>query len=306
MNTGAATDLLDAGELVIYAMSHDGHLSLALAGAWLDPFHLSDQDCLYEDVLDTDSIPIALSVAHSHWPRLYVEAIQGLHSGWTSAEFSAFFCAQFRRYYPDIPLGDLGNMGYDVPLTICGLEPLSFTLASEHPRLAAALEGYFTINQDSSEKDFDSAHSIAWRITRSLIGQDCQPYADLALMLMYLFAQTGNDLLDHTIDEFWDAGFRPLYWERKEDLEEAQRANHQVSIVLAATERALATLDSRPDIAAALRNNILAVQTAIERNNPDVSLDWPARGRRARAARSTKRGTGPGVGLLFVRDCYAD
>jgi hypothetical protein len=152
--------------------------------------------------------------------------------------------------------------------------------------------------------DFEAASNIARPVIRSLVAQDCQPYADLALMLLYLFSLTGNSLLDTTADDYWEAGCEPLFWER-EQLEMAQEASRETRIVLDATNRALRLLDKRLDIAEALIHNIAASRAALERNEPHVTFDWPRRGRTRRAGKGARRGTGPGACLLLVRDCYA-
>jgi hypothetical protein len=208
-------------------------------------------------------------------------------------------------------------MMYGVPLDFCGLEQTGPEFASQHPDLAAVLDQYFDVRPVAEpgswrsepyevipEAGFETARAVARPVIRSLVAQDCQPYADLTLMLLYLFSITGNSLLDATADDYWEGGYEPLYWEQ-DHLKIAEEASREARIVLDATERALAVLDDRPDVAEALAKCVAASRAALERSETHVSLDWPIRGRSRRVGQGARRGTGPGAGLLLVRDCYA-
>lgn len=316
-----ATDLQDASRLLVRGMKQDATLSLALVAAWLDPLWFSKVDPI-DDLAgnegDEGALTLfALGVARTCSPLLYVEAVQGLRSGWTFTQFEAAFCAGFRREFRFLPLSSIEEMIYGVPLDFSGLEQTGPEFASQHPDLAAVLDRYFDVRPVAEprpwrdepyaaipEADFEAASNVARPVIRSLVAQDCQPYADLALMLLYLFSITGNSLLDYTADDYWEAGYEALYWER-EHLEMAGEACREARIVLDATDRALAVLDARSDVAGALAECVAASRAALERNEPHVTFDWPIRGRSRRAGQGVQRGTGPGAGLLLVRDCYA-
>jgi hypothetical protein len=318
----AATDLQDAAMLLVRGMRRDATLSLALVATWLDPLWFSDVDPFYDlagNEEDEDAqARFALGVARACSPRLYMEAVQALRFGWTFEAFETAFCVGFRREYPAISLGSIEEMLYGVPLDFCGLDQLGPEFASQCPDLAAVLDCYFDVRPVAEprpwrdepyatipETDFETASNVTRPVIRSLVAQDCQPYADLALMLLYLFSLTGNSLLDYTADDYWEAGYDALAWER-ERLAMAEEAHREARIVLDATDRALAALDRRLDIAEALRSNVATCKAALERNETHVTLDWPARGRTCRAKQGARRGTGPGTALFLVRDCYAE
>lgn len=312
----AAADLQDTAMLLTRGMAQDATLSLALAAAWLDPLWLVDMAPYYDQAEyegdETALTLCSLDVARGCSPRTYVEALQGLRSGWSHGVFERAFWAALRRDYPSLPSSPMADILYGIPLQFYGLSQTGSAFTSEHPELAAVLDRYFDLRPSPRgqpysaipERDFEAARSMAYPIIRSLIAQDCQPYADLALLLLYLFSLTGNTLLDYADPDYWEAGDGALWWE-PDNLEMVEEAYRQAQVMLAAGKCAIAALDRRPDISEALLNNIAAARAAQERSDPHVCLAWPRPARPRRAKQDAQRGTGPGVGLLLVRRCYA-
>jgi hypothetical protein len=301
-------------------IAQDTTLGLALAAVWLDPLMFSQAsilDDLYGNEEDPESLMrFALNVARDCSSRLYVEMAHGLRQGWTFDQMGRAFCASLKHLYPHIPLNSLYAMSYGIPLEFCGLQQTEPEFATNHPGLAGVLERFFDVHpvlrecyrpEDETyaieEEQFYSVCQIARPIINSLIAEDRQPYADIALMAMYLFSMTGNSLLDISDEDYWDSGFEPMMWE-PEHLETANVACQQAHIVLDAVDRALMVLDTQPDIAKALLENIAAVR--LERKKTHVALSWPARNQPRRVATSYLRATGADLALLFVRDCYRE
>lgn len=309
----ATADLQHATSQLVCAIKNDPTLSLALAATWLDPLHFLDSS-LY-DLAGGEEDPdnqtfFALEVARTRSLSLYTELVQGLYSGWGFADFDQAFCTGFQHKFPHIPLSGITDMLYDVPLEFCGLEPTEPGFADRCPDLAAVLNQYFQVlltDGAISGADFEATTRIAEPVIRSLINQDCQPYADLALTLLYLFALTGNTALDYTSDAYCEGGFEPLYWAEPGQLEMANEANHEVWIVREAAARTLKLLDERPDIAEALTSNVAACRAALleERTNIHDLCHWPSHGRSHRAPQGARRGTDRHAALLFVRNSYA-
>ena len=317
----ALDDLQATTALLTQAMAHDAVLSLALAATWLDPLHFSERDyadALYGHEEDPQALMLfATGMARECSRMLYVDLLEGLRQGWTFSEFDTAFCEGIKREYPYIPLDSIYDVIYGVPLEFYGLEQTEPDFLVNHPDFAAVLGGYFSVQpvrkahyldddeEAISSEDMEAACKIARPIIDSLIKQDRQPYADLALLLMYLFSISHNTLVDYTTDEYWDGGWEPLEWEM-DKLEIADEACDQARIVIEGAYRAVEVLQTEQDVHAALVANIRAVQTALERKDSHVTLAWPHRGRPRRTAKSYRRAAGPDAGLLLIRLCYAE
>ena len=320
MNTLGELQLTASG--LARGMAKDMTLGLAMAAAWLDPLRFSQTD-FQEDLYGNEEDPetllrFALNAARDCSPRLYAEMAQGLRGGWTFERFEDAFCASLRCLYPDIPLRNVYDMIYGVPLEFCGLNLTHPEFASQFPKFAAVLDRFFSVrplphhgywpddeSEEIPESDLIEACSVARLITRSLVAQDRQPYADLALLLLYLFSITDNSLLDMSDEDYWDSGMEPLPWER-DSLKMANEACLEARIVLDAADRALTILETEADIARALANNIAAVRAALERKETHVHLTWPHRNRPRRAPASYLRATGADSSMLLVRNCYRE
>lgn len=317
----ALHDLQDTATLLSQALAQDTVLSLASAAAWLDPLHFSDADPA-DELFGNEEDPevlmrFALSVARDCSRRLYAEMVAGLRQGWTFHAFEEAFCKGLKQDYPFIPLDTLYDMIYGVPLEFCGLEQTDPDFLVRHPDFANVLATYFDVKpvqqtryygeqqEAITAEEMEAACRIARPIIDSLIAQDRQPYADLALLLMYLFSMTQNSLLDYTVDEYWDAGWEMLEW-NKERLETADEACQQARIVVEAADRAMEIFRTELDIHEALLCNIAAVKAAAERKESHGSLAWPCRGRPCCAAKSYRRAAGSDGSLLLVRLCYAE
>src|SRR5574341_2277388 len=209
----ALLDLQDTAAMLTQVMACDTVLSLASAAAWLDPLHFSEADPA-DDLFGNEEDPevlmlFALSVARDCSRRLYAEMVVGLRQGWTFHQFEEAFCAGLKQEYPFIPLDTLYDMIYGVPLEFCGLEQTDSEFLVQHPDFASVLATYFDVKpvqqtryygeqqEAITTEDMEAACRIARPIIDSLIKQDRQPYADLALLLMYVFSMTQNTLLDY-------------------------------------------------------------------------------------------------------------
>jgi len=334
----ALSELQQAASGLARGMAQDTTLGLAMIAAWLDPLRFISQTDYLEDLYGNEEDPetlmrFALNVARDCSPRLYAEMVQGLRDGWTFEQFEEAFCASLKRLYPHIPLHGVYDMIYGVPVEFCGLEPTDPEFASQFPKFAAVLDRFFCVRplpqrgswpmderEEIPESALIEACNVARPVIRSLVAEDRQPYADLALLLLYLFSITDNSLLDMSDEVYWDSGLEPLPWEH-DSLEMANEACQQARIVLDAADRALSVLESEQDIARALTNNIAAVRavlarrqdsevagtsSGLERKETHVHLNWPARNRPRRTPTSYLRTTGADSAFLLVRDCYRE
>lgn len=345
----ALVELQRAVEGLAQGVSRDPALGLAAAAAWLDPLMFDDTELDdYDDSEDADTLTlIALKIARRCLPELYVQLVEGLRGGWNFETFGDEFCDGMSRRWPNIPFSDhLYDLNYGVPLEFVAVGRYEAEYFEENnPDLAGFMCAYFgasaagptsEMDEDSqadpanAEEILDANDPVARLLRISLSAQDRQPYADLFLMLAYLFSATGNDLADATNEEFYEWGSENPEW-APDMLNGVDDAYLQVDIILAATKRALALLETDEEIAGALIQNIAIARAAVDQGRKEqgiqmvdgvvrprqygygdidvnilnVELKWPERPRTRCAAKSYERTAGADAALLFVRSCYA-
>ncbi|MBN1121799.1 MAG: hypothetical protein JXJ17_12025 [Anaerolineae bacterium] len=308
---------------LMHAMQNDVRISLANTAAWLDPLRLLEPglieeayfDGAYEE--DPDALAMyALSVARRCFPSVYCELVEGLRAGWDFRQIESAFCAGLRRAYPHLELEALYDMVYGVPLPFVGLDVTSPEFLDDHPDYAALLADTFDLHPVSTpatrwrnpyavinENNFDAQQPIARHVIKSLIAQDCQPCADLAFLLMFLFSCTGNSLLDFSANAYWEVGFEPLDWE-PDALSMTDEACREMTIVLYAVGRSMQRLAEDDALSSALKTNIAALKAAERIEN--VALNWPDGHRSGSLEPGAPGETGPDSCLLFLRHCYAE
>jgi GAF domain-containing protein len=299
-------------------------LALAQAVALLDPVHYLNEDALdellyygYDEDRET-LILAALSVARRCLPAAYVELVAGIRSGWDFNAVSKAFNAGLKRAYPYLDMPCLYDLVYGVPLDFVGLDLTDPDFPHQHPGYAAFLAEYFGLEAHEvpatrwlgayralDEGEVDAVRPLIRRLVASLIAADAQPWADMALTLMYLFGMTDNSLLDWPHEAYYEAGFEPLEW-LPDRLALANEAAEQAAVVLAATRRTLDLLAADEAVSLTLKANIAALHAA-ERSThvpDDLTLSWPRRVGPTDAGRRPAGGTGPDAAFLLVRDCF--
>jgi len=127
-------------------------------------------------------------------PRTYVEALQGLALRMVTRRLRACFSGPaLRLRLPSLPSSLMAEFSYGIPLQFNGLNQTGSAFTSEHPELAAVLDRYFDLRPhrwsailSPPGKRLRGCPQHGLSIIRSLIAQDCQPYA-LALLLPTCF-----------------------------------------------------------------------------------------------------------------------
>lgn len=310
---------------LMQGLAGDPTLALALTAAWLDPAHFFPQEytedyIAYADYHDDPegALMFALGVARRCFPEVYTGTVQRIREGDDSRDASDFYCAALNERYPHIDLSHVDDMIYGVPCRWEGLEPCSQEFIEEHPDLVSVLAEFGAVPgerrlYDSTtyvcieEADYESAYRIAAPLIHSLIEQDAQPYADMAFLLMWLFSASGNSLIDHSYDSYYDAGFEPLEWE-PDTLQLVDEAHRQAEIILEAALRGLQILQADDALQDAFQRNVRRLSRALERNENHVNrirLDWPRWTGPGRAEDGGPGETSPDAALLQLRDCYA-
>lgn len=277
------TSLHDVPGFLAATMRAKPHLTLAQAAAWLDPAHFFESDELEDawyDAADDTLLLQAVSIARRCLPRAYAEVVRAVRQGATFDEVEQVFCAAFSAAFPHMDLSALEDVYYGVPLSFLGVDPESTDFPRAHPRLARVLTDDFGLALSGDRYhafgvgDLASAAYIAECLGSSLSATGTQPHADLLLLLGWLFGTSGNSIVDWTAEQWYDAGFEPLYWEPQE-LALADEVHAEAGLIVDAGLRALDHLDMYPDMRRVWRENIARTRRAKERNLTDVRLTWP-------------------------------
>lgn len=335
-------DLAQAFSGLQREMAQDSALSLAMAAAWLDPLaYTEDPEEDYDDFgddIDPQSLArFALKSARNCSPRLYAELVEGLRSGMDFDWVDDTFIEGIKREWPYIPLETLAEAAlYGIPLRFEGVGRYMGGMEEYQPELYGFLCAYFGETHEGPVNENDETHDdylsrdpnrllhknelLSDILHASLIAQDRQPYADIALLLMYLWAETGNSMLDATEEEYYEGGNEPEIFYRH-SLDNVNEGYIELLIVLDATRRAMDTLQSDDEIAGAFIRNIALIREAIgqakylgvpgrigedERRELHDKIKWPKRPRQRCAAKDYHRATGADAGLLFIRDCFKE
>lgn len=318
-------DLVDATTNTVQALAQDPVMGLAVATAWLNPLHMeqADQD-EYElagfyggwDAEDAAGVfRLALSIARDCFPKLYADLIKGMVCGWSYRDLSKTFCEGVKKRYPHIPLSTMYDITQGIPMEFMGMGWLTTEPEMPFPELVEIVQKLFWA-QEYEPEDHEVLHDAGWPIAkalvRSLVAQDRQPYADLALLFLYLFEATGDTLIDMTYEDYAESGYDWMWW-TPNNLVDMNWAYINQGVVRDASDRALILLETDEEIAEALRANIEIIRSATsagvdayERKDINDSLQWPNRVRTKCAARSYSRATGPDAGLLYIRAHYAE
>ena len=311
------------------ALLGDPALRLATLTAWLDPAHFYPEEYVedypyyadrFHDEDGQAALMYALGIARRCFPEVYAVTVQRIRRGDTRRQVTQFYCAALNTRYPHVELWDIEDMLYGVPCQWAGLEPLSPEFVTDHPELVALLADFGIAPQEHTsslsqeaiytcvdDTDFEMAACCASPLIHSMVALDGQPWADIAFLLMWLFSASGNSLVDHSPDSYWDAGFEPLEWE-PDTLQLVDEAHRQAAIVLGAARRGLDILQKDVTMRNALRRNVKRVKGALEREDHDVKpirLNWPPWNGAERAEECRPGDAESDAALLLLRRSYA-
>lgn len=265
------------------AMRADARLALAEAAVWLDPVHFFADDFL-EDAwydIDEESLLIqAVSIARRCLPGAYAGVVYAMRQKAPFDEVEDVFCDAFNAAYPHMDLSTLEDIHYGLPLSFLGVDPETADFIHDHPRLARVLTEDFSLPLSDDryrafdEDDLSQAADVARLLRDSLRATGTQPYIDLLFLLAWLFAASGNSIVDWTAEEWYDSGFEPLHWE-PDQLAFADEVHAEASTIVDAALRALDVLEAYPPMRLIWRENIARARRAKEENDTHVRLTWP-------------------------------
>lgn len=256
-------DLLPTQSLLTALLQTDTALSLALAAAWLDPALLTD--CEDED----DEFAYTLAICRRCFPDVYASAVQSLRDGASDLQIDRIFCEGIGRHLV-VDVDDIQHLQYGVPWQALGIDLFDRqTLEESHP-LLVTVAAWFAIT--TADSRIEQVRRTAEALIKSL-----EPYgetgshSDLANLLRWLFALSGNSLVDYTDEALYESGIEPVPWER-DDIAFVNAVQQEAYDIVDAAERALNLLDTNATWRDVFQRNI-----DLTRRNPKhaARLDWP-------------------------------
>ncbi len=273
------TDLVQLQELLVTGMNTDPMLCLANVVAWLDPFwdDFTDED---DDYAGDDSLGLALRVVRNSFPTIYVQVIEQLRDGWSWDDIDRFVCREIEKL--GIPLENLEWMGYGIPLPSYGVRLEEPDFYQSHADLIPLLAP-FGIDPTADDDTVDVpeyAHIVGQFIAEDLEQHPDERYRQLSWLMQWLFSCSGNSVIDLDYDTMCE--FQPLTWD-KDDLGFAIAIIQEADEIMPEALKGLAFLQSKPEVFAAVDDNVQRIYKALskqpkekQRDKPRVRCVWPS------------------------------
>lgn len=297
---------------LLTALLADPALALAQVTGWLDPVHFYPDDFIednYWGALEEDPQGVllyALTVSRDLFPAVYTRAVQRLRQGASFDELDTLICDTIGDQHPHLHLTTLYDMRYGIPVEWYGLDLDSPEALELHPWAIDLLADFGVIPEEAHGMfafDYDDvwmAWQIGQHVVRSLVLEDRQPCADLALLLLWLFSGTGNSLVDNSYEAWAEGGFEPLEWDHR-TLAAVSEAAEQAQVIVDGALRGLDLLLEDIACRAAFRHNVRTISEAIRKGRKNVHLSWPERTGGRGTEDGADRAAEPDPQVLFVR-----
>lgn len=271
---------------LLNALMADSSLALAQVTGWLDPVHFYPEDYVedhYWGMMEEDpqaATLYALTICRDLFPAVYTRAVQHIRQGASFDELDTLICQTINEQYPLFNLTTIHDMRYGIPVEWYGIDLDSPEMLDQHPWAVDILADFGAIPEKLRgivAFDYDdvwTAWQTAQHVVRSLVIEDRQPCADLALLLLWLFSSTENSLVDHSYEAWAEGGLEPLEWSRR-TLIALREAAEQAQVIIDGALRGLDLLLGDEGYRAAFRHNIRTIAQAIQRGRKHVRLSWP-------------------------------
>lgn len=220
------SDLQEAIALLSTATLSDPLLALCSSLAWLDPLVIQedlfadDEAYVYADTRD-DWINIALAweMTRLCFPTVYAETTLALRSEVRSEQLADQVCQGINRHILGGELHDLEQIHFGLPFFGVGIDLTSREFFAE-PANTPLVQVYAMLGvqagnhaiPDSYHHAAQVAHVLAYSLRQTGDVND----TNLAWLLDWMFAQTGNTAADYTDDDLYEMGLEPLPWQPDE------------------------------------------------------------------------------------------
>jgi hypothetical protein len=268
------SDLQDVIALLSAATLADPLLTLCSSLAWLDPLviqadtFMDEFEYPYADTSDPwMSIALGWDISRRCFPAVYANTTLALRSGTPEPQISDLLCEGINQHLVGGEIHDLEQLHFGLPFFGMGADVTSPEFFAE-PAHAPLVQVYklfgVTVGDYSIPDNFDQAARVAQVLALSLREIGIVPHTNVAWLLEWLFAQTGNTAADYTDDDFFEMGLEPLPWEPHE-VEFNTLMHSEAAEIVQFAYQGLDKLLSDPDLQTALRTNIETVVRSVRK-----------------------------------------
>ncbi len=268
------SDLQAAIALLSAATLADPLLALCSSLAWLDPLITQDDtflDAFEYPYMDTSdpwmNIALGWDISRRCFPAVYASTTLALRSGTPEPQLSDLMCEGINQHLVGGELHDLEQLHFGLPFFGVGVDLTSPEFFA-HPANAPLVQVYdlfgVTVGDYSIPDNFHQVARVAQVLALSLRETDQRDYTNLAWLLDWLFAQTGNTAADYTDEDLYEMGLEPLPWEPAE-VEFNTLMHSEAAEILQFAYQGLDTLLSDPDLQAAFCTHIQTTTQAIRK-----------------------------------------
>ncbi|MBI5928202.1 MAG: hypothetical protein HY862_02755 [Chloroflexi bacterium] len=255
------SDLLAWPTFLAQHLHADPLFCLTNTVVWLDPLWSADED--------GDDFSTALVTLRRVFPAIYTQAIEMLRDQQSVATIENMLCGELNRM--GLPVDELVYLSYGIPLPAYGVDLTDSGFYEEHPDLLPLL-ALFGIAPDTVIPEH--AYLMGQTLGDALGQQPDGRYQPVGWLLLWLFAWTGNSIMDLTYE--YMAEYEMLAW-TPEEVAVALDMIHQADELMAHVSAGQALLLSQPALMKTLAQNIRRLETALKKGQKyDTGrLEWP-------------------------------
>ena len=316
----ALNDLQVAPLLLALYMQSDPTLALMQAVAWFDPIRLNvaTGDLTHDDEQAEDEMSLALRVCRVCFPDAYTGAMLLQLNGESETVRVAYLCNAISAHLV-MPISDLEELQYGPPLTCYGVddEELARIDDEDHPIFRSRpVFAWFGVQAGTALYDDWQVACYIGRVLIESLGLCQAPdYATLLTLFEWMFATSGNPLIDWSQDALNDSGSELPEW-TPDDIAFVNDLSLEAEAMMQDVIYALNLLERDEAFGAVVRRNILIARreyrqlekkrgkdhVAIISGNEQCQhlarfLAWPERD-----GDSAQRSPDAAAGVLPVRD----
>lgn len=269
-------DLQAAATFLSAAALADPILALCSSLAWLDPLvtqantFLDDFETPY---IDTDdawlNIAFGWDIARRCFPAVYAETTLGLRMGASEAQISSQLCQGINQHLGGVELHDLEQLHFGLPFVGMGIDITSpeFFGDPDHAPLVQLYALFdVTVGEYTIPEGYPQAAQVAHVLAYSLRETEDTHYGNLAWLLDWMFAQTGNTAADYTDNDLFEMGLEPLPWQ-PDEIEFNTQMHTEAAEILTCVQQGMTTLLNGAALQATLHANIETIASSIRKVN---------------------------------------
>lgn len=254
-------DLRGLPDFLAHHLHADPLFCLANTVVWLDPLWAADEE--------GDEFGIALLTLRRVFPALYAQAIEMLRDHQSVSTIETMICTELNRI--GLPVDELVYLAYGIPLPAYGVDLTELGFYEEHPDLLPLL-ALFGITPDTLIPE--QAYPIGQTLGDVLCNHPDSRYQQVGWLLLWLFAWTGNSIMDLTYE--FMAEYEMLSW-TAEEVTFAFDMIRQADELMGHVTTAQTLLLNQPALLNTLAQNIRRMEAALKKGqkHDTCRLEWP-------------------------------